>query len=395
MSTQPIPQHIEARAVRLANEEAERAAKAGTVKGAKAIARRLRAEAAAENMTVKQYIEALTKDPKGVTPPEGTAPTSAFWSFGVEHPEAPKNHWGQHFLDNRYLAEAWAQVQNEAREGSAQTLETSDGGRRLNEMYLWEPKVLEALGGAEKGFTEDWTRQCWGDISETYATAAKGPVAVFAQYADTRSILYNRELPTLHANEDVGLDNIRFAYEAPQAWPQQTRTELGTDAARAVLQFNDPTQAHFVDPAAYPTQDPAQRRAALETEFATVTAERAERAARKRAEQETAQAAEQETAQAAETTAQPTAEAAMPAAPAAEAATPATPVPEAPVPATSATEAEAETQNTPEPATPPVWQLGFTPKPVVATPASTAPAAESKAPPSPDLGKQATGMGLG
>ncbi|MBD9703480.1 hypothetical protein IHE56_15595 [Streptomyces sp. ID01-12c] len=90
--------------------------------------------------------------------------------------------------------------------------------------YLWEENVREALGGADKCFTEDWTRECWANLSETYAAAAEGPVTVFAQYADTRSILYNRELPTLHTNGDVGLDDIHFVYESPDSWPREVRT---------------------------------------------------------------------------------------------------------------------------------------------------------------------------
>ncbi|MDX3249216.1 hypothetical protein [Streptomyces sp. ME18-1-4] len=369
MSTRPIPENIETLAVRLANEEAARAAYARSEKGRQAIARRLRTEAAAKGMPVKEYIEALTKDPQGVTPPEGTAPTSAFWSFGIDHPDAPTNRWDQNFLDNRYIAEAWATVQNEQQQGSARTLETTEAGRQLNSMYLWEPEVLEALGGAEKGFTEDWTRNCWGTISETYATTAKGPVAVFAQYADTRSILYNRELPTLHTNTDVGLDNIHFAYEAPQPWPKETRAEVGTDAARAQLQYNDPTKAHYVDPKTYPDQDPTARRTALESEFASVTAERVEGAAAKKVERATGRTPEVAQAQQAE---KQTNEG-------------------NPQPAVQAKE-----QGNPKlSASVPLWQLGFTPKLVAVEPGSSGPTAAATAPPTPDLQKQNTGPGLG
>ncbi|MFJ1808701.1 MULTISPECIES: hypothetical protein [unclassified Streptomyces] len=364
MSTQPIPGHIEALAVRLANNEAEHAAHARSDKGRREIVRRLRTEATAKGMQVKEYIEALTRDPQGVTPPEGTAPTSAFWSYGIDHPDAPTNRWGQNFLDNRYIAEAWSTVQNEGQPGSARTLETTEAGRELNAMYLWEPEVLEALGGAEKGFTEDWTRDCWGTISETYATTAKGPVAVFAQYADTRSILYNRELPTLHANTDVGLDNIHFAYEAPQPWPKETRNEVGTDAARAQLQYNDPTRAHYVDPKTYPDQEPTARKAALESEFASVTAERVERATERKAGRDTEESAEQKAEQTTEEASPPTAG----------------PKEQAPKPPSASV---------------PLWQAGFKFKPVVNEAAASGAAAASPAPQPPDLQKQTTGPGLG
>jgi hypothetical protein len=363
VSAPRIPRHIELLAVRLAQEEAKRAAEARTPEGAEAIADRLHDEAAAQGLIVKEYIEALTRDAEGVKAPDGTAPVSAFWSFGIEHPDVPVNRWNEHFLDNRYIAEAWATTQNDQSPGSARTLETTEGGRRLNAMYLWEPEVLEALGGAEKGFTEAWTRECWGTISETYAAEAKGPVVAFAQYADTRSILYNRELPTLHANPDVGLDNIHFAYEAPQTWPEVTRTEAGTTVARAQLQYNDPTLPHYIDPKTYPDRDPAERKAALESEFVLVADERAERAATKKAERTPEAEAQTTTA-------------------------------ETKAVETKAVEAKETTPPAPS-ASVPLWQLGFTPKPVAIEPGPSTSAAASKAPPSPDLERQTTGAELG
>ncbi|WP_060887927.1 hypothetical protein [Streptomyces caniscabiei] len=392
MSAPRIPSEIEALALSLAQEQAERAAKARTLEGAEEIAMRLKREASTARVSVKAYIEALTKNPEGVEPPKGTTPTSAFWSYGVEHPDAPENLWGQHFLDNRYIAEAWAQLQEP---GTAQTLETSDAGRRLNEMYLFESEVLKALGGAEHGFTDEWTRECWANLSETYAAAAKGPVAVFAQYADTRSILYSSELPTLHTNGDVGLDNIHFAYESPDSWPKEVRDEVGTNAARAQLQYNDPTKPHYVDPKAYSTQDPAQRAATLDAEFAAVTAERNERAAEKRAaeqsttataEPEPQQTTEQTVEQAAETEAQPT--------PNAQAEADAETQPAAKTQAEPETQAEPREQSAAPSAAVPIWQLGFTPKPVINPAAASTSAAHPTAPPPPDLAKQATGPEL-
>ncbi|WP_328837828.1 hypothetical protein [Streptomyces europaeiscabiei] len=389
MSTQPIPENVEALAIEFANREADRAVVARSPKGSKAIARRLRSEAAARQMPVKAYIEDLLTQQEGVTPPEGTNPTSAFWSYGIEHPDAPKNSYDQNFLDNRYVAEAWASLQNDQQAGSAQTLETTESGRRLNAMYLWEKQVLNALGGADKGFTEDWTRECWATLSETYATAAKGPVAVFAQYADTRSILYNRELPTLHANGNVGLDNIYFAYESPMSWPKEARSEVGTNAARAQLQYNDPTKAHYVDPKVYATQDPGARTAALTREFSAVVTERNERAAEKiTAEQTTAQTAEPVAEQTTVDTAEPTAN--NPAEQKVETEA----QPEAEVHVETQEQAAAPTAPAPS-ASVPLWQVGFNPKPVKIQAGDSSPTAAPVAPPAPDLGKQATGTGLG
>ncbi|MFJ1731154.1 hypothetical protein [Streptomyces sp. NPDC088254] len=359
MSPQPIPKYIERLALKLANTEAEKAQQANTREGAREIARRLEAESEAGGFpSVKEYIAALTKDPQGVAPAEGTQPTSAFWSHGTPHAEAPPNWLGENFLDNRYVAEAWAVSQNKRSPGSARTLETTDGGRRLNAMYLFQDSVRNALGGDEQGYTYEWARDCWGDISQTYAEAAQGPVVVFAETAHTRSILYKSELPTLHTNQRVGVEEIHFAYSAPQGWSQEARDELGADAVRAQVQVDDPTLPHYIDPATYATQDPVARKAALEAECASVADEREQRAA-ERATNTSTEATE----------------------------------PKAP-------EAEAPARETPEqtakpPASLPVWQLGFRPTPVKAEAAPTASAAESKAPPSPDLGRQTTGTGLG
>ncbi|MET7649668.1 hypothetical protein [Streptomyces sp. NPDC005486] len=357
MSPQLIPKYIEELALNIANEEAKNAQTASTREGSLALARRLETESETAGFTsVKDYIQSLTTDPKGVEPPEGTTPTSAFWSHGIPNTRAPLNWNSERFLDNRYIAEAWARSQNKRNPGSAQTLETTAGGRRLNEMYLFEDAVRKALGGDEEGYTYAWARECWGNISQTYAEAAEGPVVVFAETAHTRSILYNSELPTLHSNQHVGLDNINFAYPAPQAWPKETRAEVGTNDVRAQVQVDDPSLAHYVDPVAYATQDPVARQAAVAAECASVTAERAERTVEKAGS------------------------------------------------ASSATESKGPEAETPAAAVPkqtekptasiPVWQMGFKPTPV--KPEATAtPTVKSTAPPAPDLGKQAAGTGLG
>ncbi|MFF1543702.1 hypothetical protein [Streptomyces sp. NPDC058291] len=358
MSPQPIPRHIERLALRLATEEAERARAANTLEGAQAIVDRLDAESEAAGFaSVKEYVESLTTDRGGVSPPEGAHPTSAFWSHGTHHPEAPQNWTGENFLDNRYVAEAWAVVQNERSPGSARTLETTEGGHRLNEMHLFEDAVRQALGGDEQGFTYAWARDCWGSISQTYAEASEGPVVVFSETAHTRSILYNRELPTLHTNQDVGLANIHFAYASPMEWSQEARNEIGPDAVRAQVQVDDPTLPHYVDPVAYTTQDPVVRKAAVEAECASVAAEREERAEEKREAATTAKGKD------------------------------------APVPEASAGEAPERT--TKPTAAVPVWQMGFKPVPVKIDSAHAGPATQSAPPPRPALGKHAADTGLG
>ncbi|UUU23833.1 hypothetical protein [Streptomyces sp. DSM 40750] len=357
MSPQPIPKYIERLALKISNEEAEESRKANTLEGAQAILDRLEAESEAAGFgSVKEYIEDLTRDPKGVKPPEGTTPTSAFWSHGIEHPEAPLNWRNENFLDNRYVAEAWARTQNKRHPGSAQTLETTEGGQQLNRMYLFEDTVREVLGGDEQGFTYEWARGCWASISETYAAAARGQVVVFAESAHTRSILYNQELPALHTNPYVGVDNVKFAYAPSKQWPEASRNEIGPHQIRAQVQVDDPSLPHYVDVAAYAKQDPVARMEALAAECSSVTAERNERAAEKAAATPTTNEAE---------------------------------VPEAEPPAIESPD------RPPQPsARIPVWQVGFKPVPVKNEARATTSAATPTAPPMPDLGKQATGPGL-
>ncbi|MGW0752994.1 hypothetical protein [Streptomyces sp. NPDC002587] len=224
----------------------------------------------------RQYIDALATDKTKLTPSDGTKPISAFWTYGVEHSEAPLNDWGVPFLSQRFIAEEWATQRNKTNPGVAQTLETTVGGRELDDMFLWEPEVISMLGGASRGFPENYAKQVWGQISHTYGGLAEGRVIVFGQDADTRSILHQQELGELCKNPNVGLHNIHFAYEAKQEWPEVTRAEAGTDAVRAVAQFNDPTLPRYIDPKAFAAQSPEARKAQIDKiteEFAPGQAE--------------------------------------------------------------------------------------------------------------------------
>lgn len=167
----------------------------------------------------RQYIDALASDKTKLSPPEGTKPISAFWSYGIEHPKAPENDWGVPFLSQRFMAEEWAAQQNVTDTGTAQTLETTEGGSELDGMFLWEPKVIKALGGARAGFGPGYAKAKWDEISATYGGLAEGRVVVFADIGNTRAVLHQKELGTLCGNENVGLHNIDFVYEAPSHGP--------------------------------------------------------------------------------------------------------------------------------------------------------------------------------
>lgn len=166
-------------------------------------------------------------------------------------------------LSQRFIAEEWAAEQNKI-PGTAQTLETTQGGRELDNMFLWESKVIEALGSENAGFQPGYAKATWARISDTYAGLAEGRVIVFGQDADTRSILHQQELGALCKNAQVGLHNIHFAYEADQKWPEVTRAEAGTDAVRAVAQFNDPTLPRYINPQEFAAQAPEDRKAQID-----------------------------------------------------------------------------------------------------------------------------------
>ncbi|MFD3935187.1 hypothetical protein ACFWSF_11255 [Streptomyces sp. NPDC058611] len=269
MSPEPIPRYIEQGALRRANARYQATLEAK--RDPDSVVERIEAAAKAAEMEPKAYIDSLAADKAKLTPPDGTKPISAFWSFGVEHPEAPPNDKGVHFLSQRFIAEEWAAQRNKSHPGAAQTLEGTAGAGELDDMFLWEDEVIEALGGEEAGFEEGYARETWAKISKTYAGVAEGRVVVFGQTADTRSILHQEELVALRANEKVGLDNIRFAYDAPAWWPEETRAEAGTDAVRAAAQFNDPTLPRYIDPVAFAADAPEARKATVDNVIAAAT----------------------------------------------------------------------------------------------------------------------------
>ncbi|MFD3941167.1 hypothetical protein ACFWSF_40960, partial [Streptomyces sp. NPDC058611] len=183
MSPEPIPKYIERGALRRANARQESTLEAR--RDPKAVARRIKAAAKEAQMTPKAYIDGLAADGERLTPPDGTKPISAFWSYGVEHSDAPLNEWGVPFLSQRFIAEEWAAERNKTHPGAAQTLETTQGGRELDDMFLWEDGVIDALGGERAGFQPGYAKATWAKISETYAGLAEGRAVVFGQDADT------------------------------------------------------------------------------------------------------------------------------------------------------------------------------------------------------------------
>ncbi|MET9605171.1 hypothetical protein ABZZ17_08890 [Streptomyces sp. NPDC006512] len=275
MGPEPIPQEIVEGALRRA--KAWKLAALDAKVNAQSIARGIKAAATAAGFEDKvsedgkfrvskarQYIDALATDKTKLAPPEGTKPLSAFWSYGIEHPRAPENDSGVPFLSQRFIAEEWAAQQNVTDPDTARTLETTQGGRELDGMFLWEPKVIKALGGARGGFGPGYAKAKWDEISATYGELAEGRVEVFADVGNTRAVLHQEELGTLCENPNVGLHNIHFVYEAPQSWPEATRTEAGTNAVRAVAQFDDKDLPRYIDPYAFAADTPEARKAKID-----------------------------------------------------------------------------------------------------------------------------------
>ncbi|MEU9031386.1 hypothetical protein AB0D46_28505 [Streptomyces sp. NPDC048383] len=282
MTSEPIPKAIELGALRRAHaramavEEARADPESVTQRITDAAVKAGLEDQAADGAVPARskeriYIDRLVKDQSKLKAPPGTHPISAFWSFGIQHPEAPLNNDGVPFLDQRFIAEEWAHQQNLREPGSAQTLETSQGGRELDDMFLWEDEVIEALGGAKAGFGPNYAQESWHEISGTYAEVAAGEVFVFADTANTRSILHKKELRALCDNDKVGLDNIHFVFEPPATWPEVTRTEAGTNAVRAVAQFDNPALPQYIDPHAYPADEPEIRKAKIDGFLALAT----------------------------------------------------------------------------------------------------------------------------
>ncbi|WP_405423908.1 hypothetical protein [Streptomyces erythrochromogenes] len=276
MSPEPIPKHIEKGAVARAKARHEAAldakadpdsvvARISAAAEAAGLKDRLTKDGVLLESKEKRYIDSLAKDEAKLTPPDGAKPISAFWSHGIEHPDAPKNYDGVPFLSQRFIAEEWAAQQNKANPGSAQTLETMQGGRELDNMFLWEPEVIEALGGADAGFGPGYAKAKWDEISATYGGLAEGRVNVFADTGNTRAVLYQKELGTLRGNKNVGLHNIHFVYEAPQSWPEVTRAEAGTNDVRAVAQFDNKDLPHYIDPQGFAADTPEARKAKIDS----------------------------------------------------------------------------------------------------------------------------------
>ncbi|MEU6210081.1 hypothetical protein ABZ891_09240 [Streptomyces sp. NPDC047023] len=277
MSPETIPEEIARGAIQRAHNREEAAREARRNPRAVALRISLAAEEAGLKDVVskdgksvlskeRQYIDRLVVDQAKLTPPEGAKPISAFWTFGVEHPDAPLNGWKEpvHFLSQRFVSEEWAAEQNAVQPGSAQTLETTRGGHELDDMFLWEPEVIRVLGGARRGFHPEYAEQAWGQISKTYAGLAEGRVIVFGQDANTRSILHQQESGQLCNNPNVGLHNIEFAYEADQNWPEVTRNEAGTNEVRAVAQYDNPALPRYIDPKGFAELSPEERKAKID-----------------------------------------------------------------------------------------------------------------------------------
>ncbi|MDJ0464309.1 hypothetical protein [Streptomyces sp. H27-C3] len=293
---------------------------------------------------------------------------SAFWSYGVPHPDVPPKQ----MLSNEYVAAAWAESENAKVDGAARYLEGTQGGQAMSNLHLWNRDVHTALGfDREQG--QALASSAWSVLSEKYADTAKGEVAVFAEHAHPLSVLYNTELPALRANPDVGVDNVKFVYPPPHDWPDVARDELGSDEVRARAQVADPAKPLHINPEEYAARPPAERSAVLDN-LATDVATADKNHVRITPLSATPSKG---TATGAATSAV-TSAATGPAAPGPSGAGPSAPAPPAPAP----------------PAPTPVWQAGFAPKPTAAAKGTAAAPAAPSVPTGPGVGTAVGGTGI-
>lgn len=340
MSAPYIPEDIGRRALGLRDADTP-----ATDEQAGRIADRIMTAADRVGMSVPEYVRERAR--RLNVSPENPDVKSAFWSFEVPHPDLPPGK----ALSNMYIAEAWAETENEKVPGSARYLEGTRGGRALGNLRLWDTAVHRELNlQGDEGW--DLAKSAWSTLSQRYAEAAKGEVVVFAQTAFPGTVLQTTELPALRTNPDVGLDNIKFAYAAPDGWPPVAREELGTDAVRAQAQFALPDKPLHVDPAEYAAKPAAERTAVL----GKLSADVAEAdASHVRITPLTAGAERAGVAQEGGKEAGPSG-------------------PTAPTP---------------------VWQMGFTPRPTAAAKGTSAAPVAAPEPAGPGVGKAVTGTGLG
>lgn len=193
--------------------------------------------------TVQEYIVDYAGKLDVAAPREGMK--SAFWSYGIPHPDLPTDH----VLSSQFLASVWTDMENESAQGSARYLEGTPGGQALGELHLWDADVYKILGlNKEQG--EALAREAWGALSDNYAKATDGEAVVFAGELVPWSVAYETEMPQLRGKP--GPEHIHFVYDLPEetlaGLPPESRQLLSEDWVRSHVHFKAP------DPANPPSQ---------------------------------------------------------------------------------------------------------------------------------------------
>ncbi|MFI1927627.1 MULTISPECIES: hypothetical protein [unclassified Streptomyces] len=164
---------------------------------------------------------------------------SAFWSFGIPHPDLPQDQ----VLSSQFLASVWTDMENASVDGSARYLEGTPGGEELGRLHLWDADVYTALG-LNKAQGDALARDAWSALSENYAKATDGEAIVFTGEMVPWSVAYETEMPQLRRT--TGPENIHFMYDLPEdvlkGLPSESRQLLSEGWVRSHVHFRAPDE---------------------------------------------------------------------------------------------------------------------------------------------------------
>ncbi|MEE1763844.1 hypothetical protein [Streptomyces sp. SP18BB07] len=158
---------------------------------------------------------------------------SAFWSYRLEnHPNLDLESGEELYSIN--LAASYTEAQNSIVEDTLRYLEGTPGGKALEELHLWDPKVRAALKlNRETGLSVAY--ETWGVLSKEYAATTENEALFFMAELNPGAVAYQTEAPQLR--QDGKLDLVTFMYPPPMEkyadLAPETQELLASDAVRA------------------------------------------------------------------------------------------------------------------------------------------------------------------
>lgn len=206
--------------------------------GNPALFRHYRDRAAVADCSARDLLwrDAATADVS--SPPDG----ALYW--GYLHPGDPT-------VQSHDVAIAWAERHNARHpEHPVVTFWTSAGPGRL-----YAVNGLSQVQRDSLGFEWNFLIRVWESMSLRFAEETVGDVLVFGTYFHPGVILGRTELPALRRNPAVGADRIRFVHPPPErlsdgrVLTDDLRDVLARPGNQACIQFDDPAQPGYLDPA--------------------------------------------------------------------------------------------------------------------------------------------------